>query len=121
MPNYKSGFERTLAAQLKRLRVKFEYETVQLPYILRKTYSPDFVILENGVLIEAKGVLDDDTRAKMLAVKEMHPDRDIRFVFMNANNKIRKGSKTTYAAWAEKHGFPWAEKEIPKEWLAKRI
>lgn len=114
---FRSGFERTLAAQLKRSKVAFEYETITLPYVLERTYTPDFVIKVNGVLIEAKGVLDDDTRAKMLAVKKQNPDADIRFVFMNANNKIRKGSKTTYAMWAEKNGFPWAEGEIPKDWL----
>ena len=31
--------------------------------------------------------------------------------------KIRKGSKTTYADFCEKHGIVWAEKEIPTDWL----
>lgn len=29
----------------------------------------------------------------------------------------RKGAVVTYADWAEKHGFPWAAKEIPSEWI----
>ena len=53
----------------------------------------------------------------MSLIKKQYPELDIRFVFMNANNKIYKGSKTTYAMWANKHGFEWAEKNIPEEWL----
>ena len=30
-------------------------------------------------------------------------------LFMNANNKIRKGSPTTYGEWATKKGFIWAD------------
>jgi hypothetical protein len=67
--------------------------------------------------IEAKGHLDKGDRVKMLLIKQQYPDLDIRFVFLNANNKIYRGSKTTYAAWATKHNFVWAEKTIPEEWL----
>jgi len=44
---------------------------------------------------------------------------DIRFVFLRASNKIYKGSKTTYAAWCERHGFEWAEGSIPTDWYKK--
>ena len=53
----------------------------------------------------------------MALIKQQYPDLDIRFVFLNAQNKIYRGSKTTYAMWATKHGFRWAEKAIPEEWL----
>ena len=55
----------------------------------------------------------------MALVKEQHKDLDIRMVFMHAKNKIYKGSKTTYADWCNKHGYIWAEKTIPMEWLKK--
>lgn len=113
---FRSIFESDLAKSLKSSKVKFEYETQKLQYVLRKTYTPDF-ILPNGVYIEAKGVLTPADRTKMRAVKEQHPNLDIRFVFQNANNKLSKHSKTTYAQWADRHGFPWAHKRIPKEWL----
>jgi hypothetical protein len=99
----RSGFERTIAAQLKRYGVKFEYEPVKLPYVLERTYCPDFRI--GNMYIEVKGKLDQDTRSKMAAVKKAHPDLDIRFVFMRADNKLSKGSKTTYGQWAERNGF----------------
>lgn len=116
MGRLRSGFERTLAAQLKRLKVEFINEPFQIPFVLHRTYTPDFQVGE--VLIEAKGVLDDDDRRKMVAVKEQHPELDIRFVFMKADNKV-PGLKSTHAEWATRNGFKWADKEIPKEWLIK--
>ena len=37
--------------------------------------------------------------------------------YIKPKGKIRKGSKTTYADFCEKHGIVWAEKEIPTDWL----
>lgn len=111
----RSGFERTLAAQLKSKKVKFEYEPLVLDYTISHKYTPDFVIA-NGVIIEAKGKLDPQTRQKMLAVKAQHPELDIRFVFMRGENKLSKSSKQTYMDWAKKHGFPAADGTIPDEW-----
>ena len=54
---------------------------------------------------------------KHLEIKKQHPELDIRFVFSNSRNKIEKRSKTTYGMWAEKHGFMYADKRIPDEWL----
>jgi len=113
---YRSGFERTLVAQMRKARIPFEYEPLKLPYVLERTYSPDFR-LPNGVLIEAKGKLDAETRSKMIAVKKAHPELDIRFVFMRGSNKLTKRSKMTYMDWAEKNGFPCADGVIPEEWF----
>lgn len=113
----RSGFERTLAAQLKALGIRYEYEPVKLPFVIERTYTPDFKI--GNMYIEAKGKLDQDTRTKMIAVKKAHPDLDIRFVFMRADNKLSKNSRMTYGDWATKNGFQWADRLIPKEWLNK--
>ena len=114
---YRSGFEQTLANQLQRSGVAFEYETLKLEYRKVATYTPDF-ILPNGIIIEAKGVWTVDDRKKHLLVREQHPYLDIRLVFMNASNKIRKGSDTTYARWCEKKNIIYANKTIPKSWLS---
>ena len=54
----------------------------------------------------------------MKAVKKSNPDLDIRFVFQAPYNKIYKGSKTTYAKWAERHDFKWCSyQSIPIDWL----
>tara|TARA_R100001129_G_scaffold127300_1_gene89370 strand:- start:38 stop:439 length:402 start_codon:yes stop_codon:yes gene_type:complete len=116
---YRSGFEHKVADQLSENKVKFKYEDTQIDYIKPEThhkYTVDFT-LPNGILVETKGrwVLED--RKKHLLIKSQHPDLDIRIVFQNPKGKIRKGSKTTYADWCDKHGIVWADKQIPKEWL----
>ena len=115
---YRSGFEAKLAHQLQRGGVSFQYESIRLEYTKTATYTPDF-ILPNGIIIEAKGVWTVEDRTKHLLVREQHPHLDIRLVFMNASNKIRKGSDTTYAKWCEKKNILYANKTIPKSWLSQ--
>ena len=117
--NYRSGFEAKLAHQLQRGGVSFQYESISLEYTKTATYTPDF-ILPNGIIIEAKGVWTVEDRTKHLLVREQHPHLDIRLVFMNASNKIRKGSDTTYAKWCEKKNILYANKTIPKSWLSSK-
>jgi len=114
---YRSGLEEKVADLLSSLKVKFKYESEKLAYILECNYLPDF-LLPNGVYLEVKGRLTSEDRRKMIAVKKSNPTLDIRFVFQAPYNKIYKGSKTTYAKWAEKHSFPWcASHSIPTTWL----
>ena len=116
---YRSGFENKVASALSEQKVNFKYEVTQIEYIKPQTshkYTVDFT-LPNGILIETKGRWTLEDRKKHLLIKKQHPNVDIRFVFQNPNGKIRKGSKTTYADFCEKHGIVWAEKEIPTDWL----
>jgi Phage endonuclease I len=113
---FKSGFERSLAANLSSRGIKFRYESQQVPYVLERTYNPDFEMVDHGFFIEAKGLLDRDSKAKMAAVKQQHPEIDIRFVFMQAAKRIPR-TRQTHAQWAEKHGFKWAEGTAPEEWF----
>ena len=119
---YRSGFEHKVADQLSENKIKFEYETTVIDYIkpqTNHTYTIDFT-LPNGILIETKGrwVLED--RKKHLLIKDQHPELDIRIVFQSAKTKIRKGSKTTYGMFCDKHGIMWAEKQIPESWLREK-
>jgi hypothetical protein len=82
-------------------------------------YTPDFK-LSNGIYIETKGRFLLDDRKKHLYIKEQYPDLDIRFVFQNPKTKLYKGSKTTYANWCDKHGFKWAAKTIPLDWIEEK-
>jgi len=117
---YRSQFELGLARTLTKNGVKFEYETIKFQYIPQpRNYTPDFYLPDSDVYVEAKGHLTKDDRVKMILVKKQHPDKDIRFVFVRANNKIYKGSKTTYASWCERHNFQWAEGSIPTDWCKK--
>ena len=115
---FRSRFELHLAKGLADNKVKFEYESKKFLYVPKpRTYTPDFYLVESDIYIEAKGHLDKADRVKMALVKQQHKDLDILFVFMNARNKIYKGSRTTYADWCNKHDFRWAEKSIPTEWF----
>lgn len=105
--------------QLKQAKVVYAFEDTVVPYTTEHLYTPDFTISLSGgrrVHIECKGWLRPEDRSKMIRVKKQNPDVDIRFVFQ-ADNKLRKGSKTTYTMWATKNGFPSAVGEIPEEWL----
>ena len=119
---YRSGFENKVASALSEQSISFEYEVTQIEYIKPQTnhkYTVDFT-LPNGILIETKGRWTTEDRKKHLLIKDQHPELDIRFVFQNPNGKIRKGSKTSYADYCDKHGILWADKEIPKEWLLEK-
>jgi len=115
---YRSGFELKLAQTLIQNKINFTYEDTRINYMPKpRTYTPDFYLVDSNIYIEAKGNLTKDDRVKMVLVKQQNPEYDVRIVFMNARNKIYKGSKTTYGNWADRHGFMWAEGSIPKEWL----
>lgn len=113
---FKSGFERSFDANLRSRGIKVLYETTKVPYTLERTYSPDFYIVDFDFFIETKGLLDRDSKAKMVAVKKQHPDLDVRFVFMKADKRI-PGTKETHGAWATRNGFVWAESTAPEEWF----
>jgi hypothetical protein len=118
---YRSGFEVKIADQLTEQKIdpKKVYETTKINYIVperQSTYTVDFT-LPNGILIETKGRWTTEDRKKHLLIKKQHPDLDIRIIFQSAKTKIRKGSKTTYGDFCDKHGITWSEKEIPEEWL----
>tara|TARA_R110002124_G_scaffold154197_1_gene321196 strand:- start:202 stop:597 length:396 start_codon:yes stop_codon:yes gene_type:complete len=115
---YRSGLEDDISEDLKVRGVSFKYETLKIKWTLleNKTYTPDF-ILPNGIIIESKGRFVAADRKKHLKVKEQHPNLDIRFVFSNSRGKLSKGAKSTYGDWCDKHGFTYADKRIPDEWL----
>ncbi len=117
--SYRSGLEEKVAKNLTLRGVGFLFESEKVKYtppLKEHTYTPDFK-LDNGVLIEVKGYLTSEDRKKMRCVKEQHPELDIRMLFGRAQNRINKGSPTTYAMWAEKYGFKWAELMVPQEWI----
>ena len=113
---FRSRFEEMVADALRKAKCDFSYETLSLPYKVVRKYKPDF-ILPNGVILEVKGYFTGADRSKHLKVREAHPELDIRFVFMNAHNRLSKRSKTTYAQWCDKKGFKWCHRNIPKDWI----
>tara|TARA_R110000737_G_scaffold276859_2_gene283677 strand:+ start:2168 stop:2566 length:399 start_codon:yes stop_codon:yes gene_type:complete len=115
---YRSGLEDRISEQLKSLNVPFKYEEFKIQYEVNeiRTYTPDFE-LPNGIIIESKGRFVAADRKKHLTVKRQYPKLDIRFVFSNSKAKINKGSKTSYAEWCQRHGYLYADKLIPEQWI----
>jgi len=116
---YRSGLEEVISNKLAENNIDGEYEKHKIKYIkpaTEHTYTPDFK-LPNGIFVETKGRFVTEDRKKHVLIRKQHPELDIRFVFQNSKNKIRKGSPTTYADWCNKHGFKYADKVIPQEWL----
>lgn len=104
----------------KGFKAHYEKDTFSYTVEEDRTYTPDFRIeTKSGKVfyIEYKGVLDLETRKKMVRVRDQHPELDVRFVFQKARNKIRKGSPTSYGMWCDQNGFKWADNCIPKGWL----
>ena len=123
MNKYRSGLEVSIAKQLKKFRIKFDYEKLIILYIKPQEthrYIPDFR-LANGILIETKGRFVVSDRKKHLLIRKQYGNKyDIRFVFSNAKAKIYKGSKTTYADWCIKHNFKFFNKTIPMKWIKEK-
>lgn len=116
---YRSAFEQTIAAQLQDAGVEHTYEKRRIPYTPKvREYVADFS-LESGMILECKGLLSMADRLKLAQVKQQHPYLDIRIVFVNSRAKINRASRITYAAWATRMGFPFADGCIPAEWLAE--
>jgi len=107
----RNKFEAQIESQLKKAKVLFKYESDKIPYVLAGHYIPDFVISTRTgkIYIETKGYFRPEHKRKMLAVRRQHPELDIRILFYSLNKK--------YIKWADKCGFKWAVKEIPKDWL----
>lgn len=120
----RSKLEEKIEVDLKRKlrsgRGSFQYEPEKLKYVLYKNYIPDYKVkLSNGkqFFIEVKGYLRPTDRTKMVAVKSMNPELDIRFIFPQ-DNKLNKSSKTKYSDWAKKNNFRYhIGTNVPKEWL----
>lgn len=107
----RNKFEAAILSQLVVANVSFEYETEKIPYVLYRNYIPDFILKtkQGKVYLECKGYLRPEHKAKMVAVKQQHPDLDIWIIFYSNNKKNIK--------WAIKYGFKYAIGKIPEELL----
>tara|TARA_R110000796_G_scaffold240299_2_gene361306 strand:- start:438 stop:890 length:453 start_codon:yes stop_codon:yes gene_type:complete len=118
---YRSGLEDSVATFLKENKIEFLYEKIKIEWedLAYRTYTPDFV-LNNGIIIETKGFFTIMDRRKHLCIKKQHPKLDIRFVFTNSRNKLRKGAKSSYADWCDKYDFKYYNRIIPEVWLKEK-
>ena len=119
---YRSQLEETIAKQIVKAKHKLRYEGTKVRWrdLALRTYTPDFV-LDNGIIIEAKGFWSTSDRRKHVEIKQQDPELDIRLVFENSNRKIRKGSSTSYAMWCDKKNIVFCDKGIiPAKWFTDK-
>ena len=114
---YRSKFEERIAARFQELGISAEYECERLRYTIPETvknYIPDWRVGE--IRFEGKGRLTATDRRKMILVKQQNPSVRIIIIFQNSDVKLRKGSPTSYGAWASKNGFEWYDwrKGLPR-------
>lgn len=121
---YRSGLEVKMGKLMADLGVKFGYEGLKIIYEVpakRHYYLADFEVLDNGIILEGKGIFDATDRAKHLLVKAQYPELDIRFVFSRLKQPIGPGSKTTVEDWCKRYGFKCCEltakQTIPTAWF----
>ena len=119
---YRSGLEKRISDQIVNAGIELLYETDKIHYVIpsrQAKYTPDFKLPKPGgfFFVETKGIWTVQDRAKHILVKQQCPELDIRFVFSNQNARLYKGSPTTYGMYCEKHGFRFASKLIPDDWL----
>ncbi len=126
MNNYRNKFEIKTGKFLKDNNVIFSYESEKLKYVIESNYVPDFIINKHDggkLYIETKGngrSFDGRARQKLIAVKNQHPEIDLRIVFFSDGKfgATRKdGTRQTQCGWAAKNGFKCAVREIPESWL----
>lgn len=117
---HRSGLENKIAKYLEEQGVAYLYEHIKVRYVVparAASYTPDWWITYNGIIIESKGIFEVEDRKKHLLIKHQHPALDIRFVFTRAASRLYKASPTTYAMWCETHHFKYADKLPPLDWL----
>jgi hypothetical protein len=122
---YNSGFEHTVASYLEKKGVPFEYELHSFGWeehlptahcrtcdtkacYKKRSYTPDFFVgnPNSPIIIETKGIFTVHDRKIALAMKEQHPDVDLRYLFLR-DNKLSRKSKTRYSEWCQKNGLTY--------------
>lgn len=115
----RSNYEGDIKRNLEKACVSFSYESMRIPYTVTHTYKPDF-ILENGIIVEAKGLFEPSDRQKHIYIQQQHPELDIRFLFMQ-DQWLTNKKKQKYSTWCKKHGFKYhIGTMVPQEWIDER-
>ena len=104
----KSAFRSTFEEDVSKILKDFDYEPFTVPYVIERSYRPDFVHNASGTLVECKGYFRDGDTKKYTSIRDSLPTgQQLVFVLMQPNKKIRKGAKMTMSQWCDKEGILW--------------
>ena len=115
---YRSVFELRVNTWMKEEGLDIPYEPEKIEYVVPASnhkYTPDWKV--GDIIYEGKGYFAAADRKKMLHIIESNPGLTVRMIFQNAQTKINKRSKTSYADWCNKFGIAWADFNRDKEKL----
>lgn len=123
----RNSFEESIWNQIASYGIEPQYEVMAIPWVFEHIYTPDFV-LPNGILLEGKGQFDQEDRSKHARIKQQHPDLDIRIIFCRSPGsrkpgsatKLSKSAKMTYGDWCDRNRIPYADSDIPEEWIKEK-
>ena len=111
-----SKFRSTFEEDVSKILTGFDYEPFTIPYVISRSYRPDFVHSASGTLVECKGYFRDGDTKKYTSIRDSLPEgQELVFVLMSPNKKIRKGAKMTMSEWCDKEGILWYNIETLQE------
>lgn len=111
-----SKFRSTFEEDVSKILKDFDYEPFTIPYVISRSYRPDFVHSASGTLVECKGYFRDGDTKKYTSIRDSLPEgQELVFVLMSPNKKIRKGAKMTMSEWCDKEGILWYNIETLQE------
>ena len=111
-----SKFRSTFEEDVSKILKDFDYEPFTIPYVISRSYRPDFVHSASGTLVECKGYFRDGDTKKYTSIRDSLPEgQELVFVLMWPNKKIRKGAKMTMSEWCDKEGILWYNIETLQE------
>ena len=92
---YRSRFEEDVAKLLRSQKQRIRYEKLSVKYAVQmfRLYKPDF-ILNNGIIIEAKGWFKPIDRVKHLFIKILRHATAIGVISMGFYGQIRRYQKS---------------------------
>ena len=112
----KSKFRSTFEDDVSKILTGFDYEPFTIPYVISRSYRPDFVHSTSGTLVECKGYFRDGDTKKYTSIRDSLPEgQELVFVLMQPNKKIRKGAKMTMSEWCDNEGILWYNIETLQE------
>ena len=121
---FRSKSEEKIYNYLLNKKIPHEYEKGKIEYqwLEDKKYIPDFILKENGIILEVKGRFVREDRKKHLFIRKQKPELDIIFIFDNPKAKLYKGGKMTNASWCDKYKFKYCSlrEGIPEAWFNER-
>ncbi|WP_302736900.1 endonuclease [uncultured Desulfovibrio sp.] len=116
---FRSQFEADVHASFPEGCARYEAGAIPYKVEVRRRYTPDWLLPEQAIVIEAKGRFTKADRDKMLLIKAQYPCLDIRMIFMSLSARVTKA--LTVGDWCRQYGFPCCKgPSIPTTWLTHK-